>query len=162
MRFIRYLAKNFCPGPLTIISKANSEYIPMIVTANTGSVGVRMPNHAVARRLIQQSGKPLGAPSANRFGHISPTTPEHVLNDLYDQDLAILYGEGQDDQNRLGIESTVVRVKDKKLEVLRHGSLSFKELKEVVEDSEYREKFELVEKEIRKTVELSENSDAPG
>ena len=134
----------------------------MIVTANTGSVGVRMPNHAVARRLIQQSGKPLGAPSANRFGHISPTTPEHVLNDLYDQDLAILYGEGQDDQNRLGIESTVVRVKDKKLEVLRHGSLSFKELKEVVEDSEYREKFELVEKEIRKTVELSENSDAPG
>ncbi|KAM9963137.1 hypothetical protein ACTFIW_006360 [Dictyostelium discoideum] len=83
------LSDNFWPGPLTIVAKS-SELIPMIVTAETGYVGVRFPNHPLAQQLIKHSGKPIAAPSANRFGHVSPTTANHVLDDLADSPITIL------------------------------------------------------------------------
>jgi L-threonylcarbamoyladenylate synthase len=65
------------PGPLTIVVK-KSPAIPDIVTAGLATVGLRMPAHDLALQLIELAGVPIAAPSANRFGHISPTSPEHV------------------------------------------------------------------------------------
>ena len=100
------LTNKFWPGPLTIILKANLEILPSIVTAQTGYVGLRSPKHPYARQLIAESGVPIGAPSANLFSHVSPTEPVHVLNDFWDQDLAIVDG----DRCEFGVESTVVRL----------------------------------------------------
>ena len=83
------LADAFWPGPLTIIHKADAK-VPLKVTAGTGFVGVRSPRHAIARALLAASGVPVAAPSANRFGHVSPTTSDHVFHDLGSEDIAIL------------------------------------------------------------------------
>ena len=78
------LGEAFWPGPLTLIVRA-SALIPPAVTAHTGSVGIRVPAHDLARRLLQQAQVPVAAPSANRFGHVSPTRAAHVLADLGDK-----------------------------------------------------------------------------
>ncbi|KAJ1389381.1 DHBP synthase RibB-like alpha/beta domain-containing protein, partial [Ochromonadaceae sp. CCMP2298] len=71
----------FWPGPLTIIYRA-SACVPLLVTAGTGFVGLRSPQHPTARALLSAAGVPVAAPSANRFGHVSPTCAQHVLDDL--------------------------------------------------------------------------------
>lgn len=120
------LCDAFWPGPLTIIYKA-SKSIPACVTAGTGYVGVRSPNHCIAQEILKVSGLPIAAPSANRFGHVSPTSYEHVVNDLGNEDITII----KDDIVRsggckVGIESTVVRVSDdgKELRILRCGAIT--------------------------------------
>jgi L-threonylcarbamoyladenylate synthase len=87
------LTNKFWPGPLTIILKANLDRLPIVVTAGTGFVGLRSPKQPTARRLLELSKLPIGAPSANLFGHVSPTEPIHVFNDFYDQEVAIIDGE---------------------------------------------------------------------
>ena len=67
------LTKKYWPGPLTVILKANLDILPAIVTAQTGFVGIRAPKHPFARKLIETSQLPIGAPSANLFSHVSPT-----------------------------------------------------------------------------------------
>ena len=104
------LVDAFWPGPLTIIFKAKP-IVPLSVTSGTGFVGLRSPRHPIARRLLEASGLPVAAPSANRFGHVSPTSPEHVMHDLGEEDIAVL----RDDISvsggcAVGIESTVCRV----------------------------------------------------
>ena len=106
------LSKSFWPGPLTIIFRAGLA-IPPAVTANTGFVGLRAPEHQIARSLLLACNVPIAAPSANRFGHVSPTTAQHVYDDLHlsDEDIWIL----EDDVGRtggctVGIESTVCKV----------------------------------------------------
>lgn len=99
-------------GPLTIIFKAN-KVVPSSVTAGTGFVGVRCPRHPTAQALLRLSGVPVAAPSANRFGHVSPTSAAHVLSDLGDQPLLRVLLT--DDASKtggceVGIESTVCRV----------------------------------------------------
>ena len=64
----------------------------MMVTAQTGFVGVRAPRHPYARKLIEASNLPIGAPSANLFSHVSPTEPVHVFNDFYSSEIAIVEG----------------------------------------------------------------------
>jgi len=94
------------PGPLSIVGRARP-CVPPEVTASTGFVAVRCPNHPLARQLIDAAGVPLAAPSANRFGHISPTLPEHVLEDLQHwEGLRILDGG----PCNIGIESTVAKL----------------------------------------------------
>mmetsp|Transcript_20158 Transcript_20158/g.77172 ORF Transcript_20158/g.77172 Transcript_20158/m.77172 type:complete len:377 (-) Transcript_20158:40-1170(-) len=78
---VHQLCEKFWPGPLTILFR-KSERVPTIVTAGLDTVAVRMPAHPVARRIIELSGLPLAAPSANRSGRPSPTTAEHVMYDL--------------------------------------------------------------------------------
>jgi L-threonylcarbamoyladenylate synthase len=77
----RKLMERFWPGPLTLLLK-RTQAVPDAVTAGRPLVGVRMPAHPVALELIRRAGVPVAAPSANRFGHVSPTTAEHVLDDL--------------------------------------------------------------------------------
>lgn len=107
------LGRQFWPGPLTIITKA-SNLIPLSVTANTGSVGIRCPRHSLARKLIELAGVPVAAPSANRFGHVSPTRAQHVLDDLSEKGVKVLNGESQllavESSCEFGIESTVIKL----------------------------------------------------
>jgi L-threonylcarbamoyladenylate synthase len=105
-----YLAKTFWPGPLTIIFKSKSS-VPLSVTAGSGFVGLRSPKHPTARLLLEAAGLPIAAPSANRFGHVSPTCSDHVMQDLGDESITIL----KDNVSltggcAVGIESTVCRV----------------------------------------------------
>lgn len=114
---------------MTVILKANLSILPKVVTAQTGFVGIRSPKCKYARLLIESSERPIGAPSANLFSHVSPTSAVHVLNDFYDQDITIVDGE----RCEYGVESTVVKIVDGSVEVLREGSLSTKKLTEFLE-----------------------------
>ena len=87
------LTKQFWPGPLTIILKANLDILPSIVTAHTGYVGIRVPKHPFARKLLEASELPIGAPSANLFSHVSPTEPVHVFNDFFNCGISIVDGK---------------------------------------------------------------------
>ena len=97
------LAETFWPGPLTILLPRNA-LIPSIVTAGQPTVAMRCPDHPVALDLLQRCPAPLAAPSANRFGKISPTTPEAVLQEFGENCPPILDGG----HCRVGIESTIV------------------------------------------------------
>lgn len=117
------LAKRFWPGPLTIVVK-KAEIVPDLVTAGLDSVGVRVPSQAVALELIRRAGVPIAAPSANRFGHISPTTAEHVRAGLGDRvDLILDAGPAQ-----VGIESTVVSLRRDPPAVLRPGMITLEQV----------------------------------
>ncbi len=105
-RTARQLMNRFWPGPLTILLPRMSN-VPDAVTAGRPLVGVRMPAHPVAHDLIRQAGVPIAAPSANTFGHTSPTTAQHVLDDLDGRIDAVLDGG----PTEVGIESTVVGIK---------------------------------------------------
>ena len=112
------LARAFWPGPLTLVLP-RGERIPPIVTAGRDTVAVRMPNHPIALDLISKSGVPIAAPSANRFGHVSPTTAQHVLDDLGGRIDVILDGG----PTLIGIESTVLDLTEEAPVLLRPGGL---------------------------------------
>lgn len=119
------LAKAFWPGPLTIIYKAKS-VVPLVVTSGTGFVGIRCPRHPVAQQLLEVSQLPVAAPSANRFGHVSPTSSLHVLDDLGEEEISVLEDEvGRTGGCSIGIESTVCRVAQdgKQISILRCGAI---------------------------------------
>jgi L-threonylcarbamoyladenylate synthase len=119
------LGTHFWPGPLTMVTKANLDKIPTLITAETGFVGIRIPNHPVALALLKESGLPLAAPSANKFGHVSPTKAEHVFNDFHkDSDVLIVDGGSCS----FGIESTVVKITENELTIIRKGGVSFANL----------------------------------
>ena len=108
------LAAAFWPGPLTMVLPVSS-IVPPLITSNTGWVGVRSPKHPTARRLLEVSGVCIAAPSANRFNHVSPTLPEHVMADLAERDPTLLVVDGG--ASEIGIESTVVKVHEDSLQV---------------------------------------------
>jgi L-threonylcarbamoyladenylate synthase len=114
----RFLAQRLWPGPLTLVLRKRDE-IPDIVTAGLPTVGVRLPNHQLALRLIQAAGVPVCAPSANPFGYVSPTTAQHVSEQLGDKVDAILDGG----PCLVGIESTIVSFEGGHPVVLRHGGV---------------------------------------
>ncbi len=81
--FFKQLSSKYWPGPLTIVVRANLTVIPSLITAETGFIGIRMPKNDIALELLRTYGKPIAAPSANKFGHVSPTKAEHVYKDFY-------------------------------------------------------------------------------
>jgi L-threonylcarbamoyladenylate synthase len=104
-RVVANLMEAFWPGPLTLLLPRTAT-VPDVVTAGRALVGVRSPAHPVARELIRLAGVPVAAPSANRFGHTSPTTAAHVLADLDGRIDAVLDGG----PTSVGVESTVLDV----------------------------------------------------
>ena len=120
------LAARFWPGPLTIILP-KSELVPDIVTSGLATVGIRMPNHPVALELIRQSGCPIAAPSANKFGQLSPTQAKHVSKQLPDVDFLLDGGEAQ-----VGIESTIISLNENGFEILRHGVITREEIEAII------------------------------
>lgn len=127
---IDLLAERFWPGALTIVAEARPE-VPGLVRAGLGTVGVRLPRHETALALIRSAGTPIAAPSANRFGRLSPTTPEHVLQQLDGRIDAILIGEATE----IGIESSVIALDvDGPARLLRHGGIPQEDLAQVLRD----------------------------
>ena len=119
----RKLAARFWPGPLTLIVKRSAQAADF-VTGAQDSVGLRVPSHPVARELLMEFGGAIAAPSANRFGRVSPTTAAHVREDLgADVDLVLEGGASE-----VGIESTIVDLSAGSPVLLRPGHLSREEL----------------------------------
>jgi L-threonylcarbamoyladenylate synthase len=118
------LAARFWPGPLTLILKRTS-MVPDVTVAGLDAVGIRMPNNEIALALIRVSGVPIAAPSANRAGRPSPTTAQHVIDDLAGRIDVVLDGG----PTRVGVESTVIDMTSRFPQILRPGGTSFEELK---------------------------------
>ena len=107
------------PGPLTVVVPA-SLTANRVATGGLDTVAVRMPAHPVARAIIERLDRPIAAPSANRFGHVSPTRAEHVVSDLGDDvDLVIDGGPCE-----IGIESTIVDCTSTDARILRPGAIT--------------------------------------
>jgi len=115
----RKLMGAFFPGPLTIVLHASARVLA-VVTAGTGKVGIRMPDHPVALALIREAGRPIVAPSANVSGQAPPTTAEEVLAELRGK-IEMILDAGP---SRLGIASTVIDLTESPPKVLRAGSLT--------------------------------------
>lgn len=122
------LARAFMPGPLTVILP-KKETIPFSVTGGLDSVAVRCPSHPVAHRLIELSGVPIAAPSANLSGKPSPTKAEHVVQDLSGRVDMILDGG----ECEIGLESTIVKIDGDSLILLRPGGITFDALRMVTD-----------------------------
>ncbi len=115
------LVERFWPGPLTLLLPRRPDAVPDLVTAGGSLVAVRMSAHPVFRAVIETFGRPLAAPSANRFGRISPTTGAHVLAEL-DGRIPLIVDAGS---TAHGLESTIVSVGEGGvLEILRHGPVT--------------------------------------
>lgn len=120
-------AEKFWAGPLTMIMP-KSEKIPMVTSGGLDTVGIRMPSHKVARALISACGFPIAAPSANLSGSPSPTTAQHVLNDMHGRIPAIIDGGACG----VGVESTVISFEGEDgIRLLRPGFISAEDLMEI-------------------------------
>ncbi len=123
------LAEKLMPGPLTIILP-KKEIIPDEVTCGLDTVALRVPSNKIAHKLIEASGCPIAAPSANISGRPSPTTFEHVVEDMNGKVDAIING-GECD---VGVESTVIILKGNSAEILRPGKVTYEELCLIIPD----------------------------
>ena len=146
------LTTKFWPGPLTLVAQSRPK-LPLLLSAGTGFVGIRLPSHPVARAMLRAAGVPVAAPSANRFGHVSPTLAAHVIKDLgtstvgggiavVDNDAASLSASAQQAETAssstgvggavvvascgVGIESTVAKIDSAagEIVVFRRGGIS--------------------------------------
>src|SRR5499426_2947047 len=117
----RRLAASFWPGALTLVLPRRADSgIAELTTAGLGTLAVRVPAHPVASALLRAADRPIAAPSANRSGHVSPTTAAHVAEDLGERVALILDGGA----TRLGLESTVVDVSGPTPVILRLGAIT--------------------------------------
>jgi len=125
----RKLMDRFWPGPLTLLLP-KTDRVPPVVTAGRPLVGVRMPAHPVARKLIDVAGIPVAAPSANSFGCVSPTLAAHVLQDLDGRIDAVLDAG----ETNHGLESTVVDASQNPVVLYRPGAISTESIRAVCGD----------------------------
>jgi len=122
----RKLMKAFWPGPLTLLL-TRTEIVPDVVTAGRALMGVRMPAHPVALEVIRRAGVPIAAPSANTFGHTSPTTAAHVLADL-DGRIDAVVDAGPTER---GVESTVLDPCQSPMVIYRPGAVTIAQIREI-------------------------------
>jgi L-threonylcarbamoyladenylate synthase len=122
---IKKLIAQFWPGPLTLVLD-RQPIVPEIVTAGLDTVAVRMSSHPVFAEIISAFGKPVAAPSANRFGRISPTAAQHVFDELSGR-IPLIIDAGP---TAHGIESTIIAVRGNKIDILRRGPISAEQLSE--------------------------------
>lgn len=120
------LAAAFWPGPMTLILKRQPDVLD-VVTGGQGTVGLRVPSHPMALALLKEFGGGVAAPSANRFGRISPTTAKHVIEELGDEVAVVLDGG----ECEVGIESTIIDLSRGVPVLLRPGRISKEEIARV-------------------------------
>jgi len=144
------LIDEFWPGPLTIIFD-RKKCIPNNVTANLETVGIRMPSNEIARRLIEYTKFPIAAPSANISGKPSGTKIEDIIEEL-DGKVDYILDAGQTD---IGVESTVIRVIDNKVHILRPGKITVEDIQKLGIDV-------VVEKQIMEECKQTEKVMSPG
>jgi len=113
-----YLARTFWPGPFTLVLP-KAPYVDPLITSGLDTVAIRYPQHPLTQELIHLVG-PLAAPSANKFGHTSPTQPKHVQNEFPDSHLLILDGGNCE----IGVESTVAAIDAERVRILRPGAIT--------------------------------------
>lgn len=138
------LAKEIWPGALTLILP-RKEKVPDIVTSGLDTVGIRVPSHSVTLQLLKSLNFPVAAPSANDFGYVSPTTPQHVIDQMGDKVAYVLDGGPCE----IGIESTIVKVENGVVTILRLGGIEVEMIEKVVGP-------------VKVSVSNSENPEAPG
>ena len=124
------LMDNFWPGPLTIVA-AKRPVVPGLVTSGMDTVAVRMPRNELALDLINMAGVPVAAPSANLFGRLSPTMPQHVQKQLKGVDYLLDGGK-----TSIGVESTIVSVTGGKISLLRPGAITPDQIREAIPGTE--------------------------
>ncbi|MCL4433543.1 MAG: L-threonylcarbamoyladenylate synthase [Actinobacteria bacterium] len=143
---VKELASLFWPGPLTMVLQRSGNMVVPQVSGGRPTVAVRMPDHPVALAIIEAAGVPVAAPSANRFGHVSPTCAEDVVADLGDEvDMVIDAGP-----TRIGVESTVIDMTAAIPSILRPGGVTIEELRQILPKVEYKSR------------EVDDSPDAPG
>jgi L-threonylcarbamoyladenylate synthase len=124
---LRKLAEAFWPGPLTVICQRTSR-IADLVCSGLDTVGVRVPKHSLTGALLKELDFPVAAPSANKFGRISPTTAKHVQEQL-DGEIEYILDGGP---CPVGVESTIVAVENGLLTILRFGGIPVEDIEQVV------------------------------
>mgnify|MGYP006284173845 CR=1 FL=1 len=129
------LAREFWPGPLTIVLKKNT-VVPDLATSGMKTVGIRMPRHPMTAQLLQEIDFPLAAPSANPFGYISPTSAEHVYKQMSGRIPYILDGG----TCTVGLESTIIDLSTESPKVLRKGGISVEKIEALIGPLEVLEK----------------------
>jgi L-threonylcarbamoyladenylate synthase len=129
-QLILKLVDKFWPGPFTIVLPKR-DIVPDIVTAGLDTVAVRVSAHRVFAEIVGELDEPLAAPSANRFGRVSPTTAQHVLDELNGR-IPLIVDAGPTEH---GIESTIVAIRDSKIAVLRRGPITHEQLSQFAEVS---------------------------
>ncbi|AEC51980.1 sua5 superfamily-related protein [Pyrococcus sp. NA2] len=123
----KMLAREFWPGPLAIVLP-KSEIVPKVTTGGLDTVAIRMPANKIALKLIELSGRPIAAPSANISGKPSPTSAEHVAEDFYGKIECIVDGG----ETKIGVESTVIDLTEWPPVLLRPGGLPLEEIERVI------------------------------
>jgi len=126
----RALVEHAWPGPLTVIVRANGS-VSRVATGGRDTVAVRMPAHDAALAVIARLGRPVAAPSANRFGGVSPTTARHVADDLV-SDVALVVDGGA---CAVGVESTIVDCTLARPEILRPGAVTDDDVRRILAPS---------------------------
>jgi len=121
------LADEFWPGPLTLILP-KAENVNDIVTGGQDSIGIRVPSHPMAQQLLNAFGGGIAAPSANRYGRLSPTRPEHVREEFGDEIELILDGG----ESLIGLESTIVSCLNNEARLLRPGFITRSQIEKIV------------------------------
>jgi len=122
------LGQKFWPGPFTLVLPRR-DTVPEIVTAGLNTVAVRISAHPLLAQILHELDRPLAAPSANRFGRVSPTTAQHVLEELGGR-IPLIIDAGSTEH---GVESTIVRVREESVEVLRSGPITAEQLSEIAQ-----------------------------
>lgn len=143
------LMDDFWPGPLTIVLDKTNK-VPDVVTGNLNTVGVRMPSNEIAKKLIEYSNTPIAAPSANVSGKPSGTNIKDIIDELGDKVEYIINGGDTD----IGLESTVIRVIDNKINILRPGYITKEDLEKYGEV--------IVDKHILNNIKIEEKVLSPG
>lgn len=123
------LAARFWPGPLTLVLPKAGHVLDGI-TGGQGTVAIRVPGHPMAQQLLNAFGGGIAAPSANRYGHLSPTRAEHVRDELGDAVKIVLDGG----ECQVGVESTIVSCAEEPVRLLRPGAITLSQLRSVVGD----------------------------
>lgn len=124
---LKPLAERFWPGPLTLLLD-KSELVPELITSGLSRVAVRIPNHPLTLKLLEKLDFPLAAPSANPFGYVSPTTPQHVAVHFEGKIAMVLDGG----PCTVGIESTIVGMENDQPTIYRLGGLSIERIESVI------------------------------
>lgn len=138
----KLLMERFWPGPLTLVLEC-SKLVPSVTVAGLSTIAIRMPKNKIALALIKESQRPIAAPSANLAGKPSPTTAQHVWDDLNGQVDVILDGGA----TNIGVESTVIDLNVNPPQILRPGGISFEMLKKIINDVRFHP-FVAAEQEI--------------
>ena len=124
------IMKKFFPGPLTIILN-KKDIVPDIVTSGGSTVGIRMPEEEITRKLIEYAGVPIAAPSANISGKPSGIDLQEIIKEFGDK--VDYYIDGG--KSKIGIGSTIVKVENNTIKILREGSISKEEIEDLINDT---------------------------